>query len=101
MPHPATNLPVSSHRKKDEGYTFRNCRFVSADCPEASVYLGRPWREYAKAIFISCEIGNHIKGEGFHDWNKPLAHETSYYAVRDCHRPDGSIYTPAANFVKP
>lgn len=92
---------ASTPEGQDEGYTFRNCRFVSADCPELSVYLGRPWREYAKVIFIGCEIGNHIKDEGFHDWNKPKAHETSYYAVRDSHRPDGSIYTPSADFVKP
>ncbi len=32
--------------------------------------LSRPWRIYAKAVFIQCEMSSQITDEGFHDWNK-------------------------------
>lgn len=60
------------------GFVFDHCRFDS-DCPEHTVYLGRPWRSYAKTVFIHCELGAHIKEEGFHDWGKPEAHYNTYY----------------------
>ncbi len=61
------------------GYVFDRCRFTST-CPKASVYLGRPWRDYAQTVLIGCELGEHIRPEGFHDWNKPKARETVFYA---------------------
>ncbi|MGL6174169.1 MAG: pectinesterase family protein [Cellulosilyticaceae bacterium] len=51
------------------GYIFEACRLTS-NCAEETVYLGRPWREYGKVAFIECEMGAHIKKEGWHDWNK-------------------------------
>lgn len=62
------------------GYVFRDCRFTTVNCPEKSVYLGRPWREWAKTVLIGCELGAHIKPEGFDDWGKPLFHEVGDYA---------------------
>lgn len=61
------------------GYVFHQCKFTS-NCPPETVYLGRPWRNFAKAVFIECELGEHIKHEGFHDWNKKEAHETMLFA---------------------
>lgn len=55
------------------GYVFKNCRLTS-DCPPHSVYLGRPWREWAKTVFIDCEMGAHIHPTGWKDWNKPHGH---------------------------
>lgn len=62
------------------GYIFFKCNFVSKDCPPKSVYLGRPWRNYAKTVLIDCALGGHIHPAGFHDWDKTQAHETLYYA---------------------
>ena len=28
---------------------------------------------------MECEMGAHIRPEGWHNWNKPLAEEVSYY----------------------
>ena len=70
----------STPEKSENGYIFINCSFTSKGCHNESVYLSRPWREYAKAVFINCSYGPHIKSEGFHDWNKEKAHETSFYA---------------------
>ena len=70
-------------RGQKYGYVFRRCRFTG-DCPENTVYLGRPWRIYAKTVLLECEIGKHIKTEGWHDWDKPEARETVYYAEYRC-----------------
>lgn len=61
------------------GYVFSECRFISGGASEGSCYLGRPWREYAKTVLLHCEVGSHIKGEGWHDWDKPVFHQAGYY----------------------
>ncbi len=62
------------------GYVFYHCRLTGDNIPDGSVYLGRPWRNDAKAVYISCEMGSHIQPSGFHDWNKPDAHATMFFA---------------------
>ncbi|WP_099468695.1 pectinesterase family protein [Konateibacter massiliensis] len=61
------------------GYVFDNCKFTS-DCEPKTVYLGRPWRDYAKVTIMNSEIGAHIKDEGWHDWDKTHARETAEFA---------------------
>ena len=58
---------------------FNKCRFTS-DCPDASCYLGRPWRNFAKCVIINSDIGAHIRGEGWDDWNKKEAWDTMFFA---------------------
>ena len=51
------------------GYIFNNCRLTAT--PEATkVYLGRPWRDYGYTLFMNCELGGHIRPEGWHHWEK-------------------------------
>ena len=61
------------------GFVFLNCR-ISGDTPDNSYYLGRPWRPYAKTVFINTYMGDLIKPEGWHNWNKPEAERTAFYA---------------------
>lgn len=61
------------------GYIFSRCNLIANNCPEASVYLGRPWREFAKTVFLDCTFGPHIHPDRFHDWNKKEAQETIFY----------------------
>lgn len=83
---------ASTYKGEPDGYIFKNCRFTG-NCPAETVYLGRPWRNYAKTVLISCELGAHIKREGFHDWNKTDARDTVFYVLKDCfgegYRPEG------------
>ena len=62
------------------GYVFNRCRFSGENVPEGSVYLGRPWREWAKTVLLHCTLSAHIAPAGFDDWNKPHAHETALFA---------------------
>lgn len=61
------------------GYVFLHCR-LTGDVTPNSVYLGRPWRHYARVAFLHCWMGAHIKAEGWHNWNKPDAEQTAQYA---------------------
>ena len=85
---------------QEYGYVFSQCRLISTECPHASVYLGRPWREFARTVFLECSLGPHIHPEGFHDWNKKDARDTVFYAeYRNYPETDtdcclGNHYTP-------
>jgi pectinesterase len=61
------------------GFVFLNCK-LTGDSPVSSVYLGRPWRDFAQTVFINTEMGAHIKPEGWHNWSKPDAEKTAFYA---------------------
>ena len=69
---------ASTWRGESAGFVFVDCR-LTADDGVKSCYLGRPWREYARTVFVDCEMGGHILSEGWHDWNKPEAHKTTFY----------------------
>ena len=51
------------------GYIFNNCRLI-AKAGVDKVYLGRPWRDYGYTLFMNCELGAHIRPEGWHHWEK-------------------------------
>lgn len=61
------------------GYLFYKCK-LTAEPDVKQVYLGRPWRNYAKTVFRECELGAHIRPEGWHNWKKSIAEKTSFYA---------------------
>ncbi|KQT16134.1 pectin esterase [Chryseobacterium sp. Leaf404] len=61
------------------GYVFINCN-VTGDADANSVYLGRPWRPFAKTVYVNCAIDSTIKPEGWHNWSKPDAEKTTFYA---------------------
>ena len=60
------------------GYVFNHCKLTAM--PEVTkVYLGRPWRPYAHTLFMNCELGKHIRGEGWENWRKPDNEKTARY----------------------
>jgi pectinesterase len=72
------------------GLVFKNCTLTAA-AGTTEVYLGRPWRIYAKTVFINCEMGKHIKPEGWNDWSKPEVAKTAFYGEYNC---SGAGYRP-------
>ncbi len=70
---------ASTPEGQSAGYIFLNCTLTAADGID-KVYLGRPWRIYAQTIFANCNLGKHIRPEGWHNWNKPEAEKTAFYA---------------------
>ncbi len=61
------------------GYVFKNCK-LTGDAPTGSFYLGRPWRPYAKVVYLDCQLGALIKPEGWDEWGKETNKQTAYYA---------------------
>ena len=61
------------------GYVFYDCR-LTADEGVEGVYLSRPWRPYAQAVFVRCDLGGHIVPAGWHNWGKKEAETTVNYA---------------------
>src|SRR5665811_538344 len=59
----------STTEGKPYGFVFQKCKLTAADSV-TKVYLGRPWRMYAKAAFLNCEMGSFISPEGWHNWSK-------------------------------
>lgn len=71
-------VTAPSTAKEDIGYVFYNCKIDGT--AKHTFYLGRPWRKYGKAAFISCEIGAVIMPDGFDDWQDPANRATSTFA---------------------
>lgn len=61
------------------GFVFRGCSFTADDGVDR-VYLGRPWRNYARTVMIDCHMASHILPCGWHNWKKPQAEKTTLYA---------------------
>ena len=72
---------ASTPEERDFGYVFINSRFTATDNVEAhTYYLGRPWRPHAMVVLINSYLDDHIKPEGWHNWNDPAKEETVFYA---------------------
>ena len=82
---------ASTHDTTKYGYVFLNCK-ITGDAPEGSFYLGRPWRPYAKTVYIKCDLGKVIKPEGWNNWGKVSNEQTAYYAE---YKNTGDGYKPA------
>ena len=60
---------ASTPKDQPYGYVFNRCR-LTADEGIDKVYLGRPWRDYGYTLFMNCDLGSHIRPEGWHHWQK-------------------------------
>lgn len=69
----------STDQHQAYGYVFYDCR-LTADEGVEKVYLARPWRPYAKAVFIRCNLGKHITPEGWNNWRNPANEKTAFFA---------------------
>lgn len=69
----------STDQHQRYGYAFYDCR-LTAGAGVDKVFLSRPWRPYAKAVFVRCDLGKHIVPEGWNDWGKKNVDKTTFYA---------------------
>lgn len=65
------------------GYVFFDCTLINT--PEATkVFLGRPWRPYARTVFIRTQMAAHIVPVGWDPWVGdamfPNKDKTAFYA---------------------
>ena len=85
----AANTP----QDKSFGFVFMDCKltgdtqpWISAEGIPANTNsppmadLGRPWRPYASVTYLNCEMGGHIKPEGWNNWRNPTNELTARFA---------------------
>jgi len=74
---------AATEQDRAYGFVFLNCKLI-AEKGVTKVFLGRPWRPYAKTVFINTEMGKHIVPEGWNPWKGdkmfPDKEKTAYYA---------------------
>ncbi|MCU7547795.1 pectinesterase family protein [Chitinophagaceae bacterium LB-8] len=70
---------ASTPENKKFGYVFLNCH-LTGNAPEASFLLGRPWRPYAKTVFINCRLDKIVRAEGWSNWSNAANEKTAFYA---------------------
>jgi pectinesterase len=74
---------AANRRGHEFGFVFLDCKLI-ADTGVTKEYLGRPWRPYAKTVFIRTQMGSHILPEGWNPWKGDLMfpdkEKTAYYA---------------------
>jgi pectinesterase len=70
---------ASTRPGQNFGFVFFDCKLI-ADTTVTKAYLGRPWRPYAKTVFIRTEMGSHILKEGWENWRNPENEKTAVYA---------------------
>ncbi len=83
---------ASTPEGRPYGFVFLRCKLTAAD-GVSKVYLGRPWRSYAKTVFVGCEMGGHIRPEGWNNWGSPEKELTVFYA-------EGANAGPGADTVQ-
>jgi pectinesterase len=73
---------------QNTGTSIQNANIKAADdlAPKVGTvqtYLGRPWKEYSRNIFMQSSIDNFINSAGWHEFDGNFALSTLYYAEYD------------------
>lgn len=58
------------------GLVFLKCKIT---CAEDRTYLGSPWKNGAATAFIECELGEHLRAEGWKEWGGNENHKTARF----------------------
>ncbi|KAH9306478.1 hypothetical protein KI387_010882 [Taxus chinensis] len=87
-PLPNQRIMYTAQGRKDPnqntGISIQNCR-VTADSDLAAVkssfevYLGRPWKEYARTVIMQSHLDDLIHPAGWYEWEGNFALDTLYY----------------------
>ncbi|KAI4325862.1 hypothetical protein MLD38_031226 [Melastoma candidum] len=91
-PEKGENNAVTAHGRTDPaqptGLVFENClingteRYIELYKANPKVhrnFLGRPWKEYSRTVFIRCEMDEIITREGWMPFREDFALKTLYY----------------------
>ncbi|CAH9092204.1 unnamed protein product [Cuscuta epithymum] len=87
---------ITAHGRIDpaqtSGFVFHNCSISGTDdymklyrknSKVQQSYLGRPWKEYSRTVFIGSYLDDIISEEGWYPWDGDFAIKTLYYGEFD------------------
>ncbi|KAI6706623.1 hypothetical protein NL676_009585 [Syzygium grande] len=69
---------------QNTGISIHNCRVTAASDlkpvqSSVKTYLGRPWKEYSRTVFMKTYLDSLIQPAGWMEWNGNFALKTLYY----------------------
>jgi pectinesterase len=71
--------------KQTTGYVLVDCKLTGVKgLPDASVYLGRPWRPFARVVYLHCEEGSQINPAGWLKWRATDTDMHAFYGEYQC-----------------
>ncbi|KAH7859905.1 hypothetical protein Vadar_006927 [Vaccinium darrowii] len=92
QPEKGEKNAVTAHGRTDPaqttGFVFQNCVVNGTDDYMALYYknpkvhknyLGRPWKEYSRTVFIQCNLEALVSTDGWLPWSGDFALNTLYY----------------------
>jgi pectinesterase len=83
LAHP--EIFLTAHRDEtpddDRIFVFERCR-ITAEKGAGKIWLGRPWRDYARTVFLHTRIDAPVEPAGWREWAPGETHrlDTAYYA---------------------
>jgi pectinesterase len=94
---------ASTPREHPFGFVFLDCRLTGDPAPwidpatgtaprrkgprTPKADLGRPWRPHGCVAYLRCEMGDHIKPEGWDNWRNPANERTARFSEYKCTGP--------------
>ncbi|XVF38879.1 hypothetical protein REPUB_Repub20aG0140500 [Reevesia pubescens] len=91
-PEKGVTNAITAHGRTDpaqsSGFVFQNCllngtdeymRYYFSNPKDHKNYLGRPWKEYSRTVFINCIMEALIIPEGWMPWSGDFALKTLFY----------------------
>ena len=69
--------PMRFSADEPSGFVFLDSTVTSENTKDG-VYLGRPWRDYGRAVFINTKMNAAIRPEGWNHW-LPEREKTAYF----------------------
>ncbi|GAA0159623.1 esterase [Lithospermum erythrorhizon] len=96
---------------QNTGISIHNCTIRATDdlslastsSKPVSTYLGRPWKEYSRTVYMQTFLDNVVHSKGWHEWSGDFALNTSYYAEFDNTGPgsnfSGRVTWPGVHFI--
>lgn len=91
-PEKGENNAITAHGRnipaQSTGFVFQNCivngteeymSYYHKNPKVHKTYLGRPWKQFSRTVFINCTLEELISPEGWLPWSGDFALETLYY----------------------
>ena len=63
--------------------TIKSAQDLAPVVGTVETYLGRPWKEYSRTVYMQSFMDSLIAPSGWHEWNGNFALSTLYYAEYD------------------
>ncbi|KAK3147498.1 hypothetical protein QOZ80_3BG0283100 [Eleusine coracana subsp. coracana] len=93
------NIVTAQGRKEKRsagGTVIHNCTIAphpefDKDAGRLKTFLGRPWKEYSRTLYIQSEIGGFVDPQGWLPWLGEFGLNTCYYAEVENHGPGADM----------